>query len=60
MQPTKQIFISHSSKDKELIEVIRSYFDGTGVAPLGSFFNSPKMTTISSIPFFVIVILNKI
>lgn len=34
MQSTKQTFISHSSKDKELIEAYRSYFDGTGVKPI--------------------------
>ncbi|MFH0897568.1 MAG: TIR domain-containing protein, partial [Candidatus Bathyarchaeota archaeon] len=30
----RQVFVSHSSKDKELIDVYRSYFDDAGVKPI--------------------------
>jgi len=34
MQSSKQIFISHSRKDHELMEVFRSFFNGTDVKPI--------------------------
>lgn len=34
MQSSKQIFISHSRKDHELMEVFRSFFNGTDIKPI--------------------------